>query len=206
MTRSGARLALGLLAVVLALGGAPAYAGGYPNTVNGALADCGAGHYPLQGHYTVPVLVTALAKLSPSDAEYSTCRDALEAAIRAAEAPKNHPSNAAHTSTQTSTTTTHSSTTPAPANQGHTTHTTGSPDTGATGVSSQQIDAAVTNGKPPQKVDGVVYIPGAITTHGSSFLSSVPDPILAVLAALIVTLGALGALAVRNIVRARRTG
>ena len=78
---------------------------------------------------------------------------------------------------------------------------------GGTGpISSQQIDAAVNNGKQPQVVGGVVYTPGAITTHDSSFLGSIPDPVLAVLAALIVSLGALGAWVVRNVVRARRTG
>ncbi len=206
MIRFRARLALASLAVavVLALGVVPAYAG-YPDTVKGAQHDCGAGHYPLQGHYSVAVLVKALAGLSTSDVEYTTCKDALEAAIRAAEAPKqaHHTATSGHTTTHTSTTGTHTGT----GDQPNHAQTATSGSTGATGaISSQQIDAAVANGAGAQKVAGVVYTPGAITTHGSSFLSSIPDPVLAVLAALIAVLAAFGALAVRNIVRARRTG
>jgi cobalamin biosynthesis Mg chelatase CobN len=209
MTRSAARLALASLAVFLMLGVAPAFAG-YENTVKGAHHDCGAGHYPLQGHYSVQVLVKALATLSTSDVEYTTCKDALEAAIRAAEKPKKHHSSSQTQTTTTSTTTTSTSTTHT--SRSHTKHhgkTTQHPrgNTGGTGlISSQQISAAVTRGQQPQNVDGVLYTPGAITTRNSSFISSIPTPVLAVLAALILVLGALGGLAVRNIVRARRTG
>lgn len=215
MTRSAARLAFASLAAVLAIGVSPAVAG-YSNTVKGAHRDCGAGHYPLQGHYSIAVLVKALASLSTSDVEYTTCKDALEAAIRAAEKkPRKKPATS-HTQTHTHTTTTPTSTTTTTS----TTHTSSThtrhrrrvtkPAHGPTGatvpVSSQQISAAVTNGKQPQRVDGVLYTPGAITTHNSSFISSIPAPVLALLAALIAVLGALGGLAVRNIVRARRSG
>jgi cobalamin biosynthesis Mg chelatase CobN len=214
MTRSRARL-FALPAAVLALGlmfaGAPAYAN-YPDTVKGAHRDCGAGNYPLKGHYTIQVLQKALATLSTSAAEYSTCKDALQQAIRAAELaarpkPKPKPTQT-HTTTSTTstTTTTHTTTTrhhrkakPAKA------HPKG--PTGNTGpISSQRVSAAVSNGKGPQSVHGVVYTPGAITTRSSSFISSIPDPLLAVLAALIVALGALGGLTARRIVRARRSG
>ena len=212
MTRSAARLALASLAVVLALGVAPAFAG-YANTVKGAHHDCGAGHYPLQGHYSVQVLVKALATLSTSDVEYTTCKDALEAAIRAAEKPKpkkhhttSHSQTSTTSTTTTSTSTTHTSSSRTKRHGGKTTkHPRG--NTGGTGlISSQQISAAVRHGQQPQHVDGVLYTPGAITTRNSSFISSIPTPVLAVLAALILVLGALGGLAVRNIVRARRTG
>jgi len=206
MTRSAARLAFASLAALLAFGVAPAFAG-YPNTVRGAERDCGAGHYPLQGHYSIGVLEKALASLSTSDVEYTTCKDALEAAIRAAEKPT---SSHTHTTTTPPTRTTTPSTTHTSSTHtrrhGRVTKPAHGP-TGATDpVSSQQISAAVTNGKQPQRVDGVLYTPGAITTHNSSFVSSIPAPVLAVLAALIAVLGALGGLAVRNIVRARRSG
>jgi hypothetical protein len=168
MTRSSARVAFALLGAVLVLGAAPAYAG-YPNTIKGAHRDCGAGHYPLQGHYSIKVLESALASLSTSDVEYTTCKDALEAAIRAAEKPK-HPR----------------------------THTTTTPTTPTT--------TTTTTTTPTKKVDGVLYRPGAIITHDSSFISSIPDPVLAVIAALILVIGGFGGLAVRNIVRARRSG
>jgi hypothetical protein len=220
MTRSAARLAFASLAaaaVVLVSGVAPAFAR-YPNTIRGADRDCGAGHYPLQGHYSIGVLEKALASLSTSDVEYTTCKDALEAAIRAAEKPPpkpppkpptTHPRTAT-TPTKTTTTTsstTHSSRTRTRHLPGKVVKPARGGPTGGTGpVSSQQISAAVTTGRQPQRVDGVLYTPGAITTHNSSFISSIPDPVLAVLAALIAVLGALGGLAVRNIVRARRSG
>jgi cobalamin biosynthesis Mg chelatase CobN len=215
MTRSSARVAFALLGAVLVLGAAPAYAG-YPNTIKGAHRDCGAGHYPLQGHYSIKVLESALASLSTSDVEYTTCKDALEAAIRAAEKPK-HPRTHTTTTPTTPTTTTTTTTTPtktttttstSSSHSHHRTHVTKPPrgTTGGTGpVSAQQITAAVTNGKQPQKFDGVLYRPGAIITHDSSFISSIPDPVLAVIAALILVIGGFGGLAVRNIVRARRS-
>src|SRR5579864_4347150 len=186
MTSSGARVALASLAVVLALGAAPAYAG-YPDTVKGAHADCGAGNYPLKGHYTVAVLVRALATLSTSDAQYSTCKDALEAAIRAAEQKAHRPGPPKTTTTATTTTTT--TTTSSTGRTGRTGGGPGGPSGGSTGltgeIASQQISAAVTNGSQPQTLDGHLYTPGAITTRSSSFISSIPTPILAVLAALI---------------------
>jgi len=212
MTRSSARVAFASLAAVLVLGVAPAYAG-YPNTVKGAHRDCGAGHYPLQGHYSIKVLESALASLSTSDVEYTTCKDALEAAIRSAEKPKTTHTHTHTSTTPTTTTTTPTRTTTTTSTSSSHSHHSGHAHkplrgtTGGTGpVSAQQITAAVTNGKQPQKVNGVLYRPGAIITHDSSFISSIPDPVLAVIAALILVLGGFGGLAVRNIVRARRSG
>ena len=210
MTRTGGRLGVALLAVLLMLGSAPAYAA-YPDTVAGAHSDCGAGHYPLQGHYSISVLEKALATLSTSDVEYTLCKDALEAAIHTAEAQTKHGSTGA-SKTHGSTGDQQGNNTGGGSGGGGTTdqHTSGTTPNGSSGgtgpISSQQIDAAVNNGKQPQVVGGVVYTPGAITTHDSSFLGSIPDPVLAVLAALIVSLGALGAWIARNVVRARRTG
>jgi cobalamin biosynthesis Mg chelatase CobN len=210
MTRSSARVAFASLAAVLVLGAAPALAG-YPNTVKGAHRDCGAGHYPLQGQYSIKVLESALASLSTSDVEYTTCKDALEAAIRAAEKPTHThtattPTKTTTTPTTTTTTTTTSTSSSHTHDSGHVHNPTGG-TTGGTGpVSTQQITAAVTNGEQPQRVGGVLYRPGAIITHNSSFISSIPDPVLAVIAALILVLGGFGGLAVRNIVRARRSG
>src|SRR5579871_1566830 len=82
MTRSALRCALAALVAAMALGTANAYAG-YPDTPAGAQHDCGAGHDPLVGHYSVAVLQRALASLSGSDAEYTNCVDALRSALRA---------------------------------------------------------------------------------------------------------------------------
>jgi hypothetical protein len=205
MTRTGARLGTAVLAVVLTLGAAPAF-GAFPNTVAGAHADCGAGDYPLQGHYSISVLEKALATLSTSDVEYTICKDALEAAIHAAEAQTKHGSTGGSTTTPHTTTNDNNPGSGSTGNQ-HTSGTTPNGSSGGTGpISSQQIDAAVKNGQQPQDLGGVVYTPGAITTHDSSFLGSIPDPVLGVLAALIVGLGVLGGWYLRNVVRARRTG
>ena len=191
------------LAAVLALGGATAYAG-YPNTVKGAHRDCGAGHYPLHGHYSIAVLIKALGTLSTSAVEYTTCKDALEAAIRAAEhAAIRRRSTSTSTSTTPATTTTRTSTTHGATRTSRSRSPIKTAPTERHGPISKQISAAVTR-KQPQRLDA--YTPGAITTRSSSFINSIPTPILAVLAALIATLGALGGLAVRNIVRARRAG
>jgi hypothetical protein len=212
MSRIGARLGTALLAVVLTVSAAPASAA-YPDTVAGAHADCGAGNYPLQGHYSISVLEKALATLSTSDVEYTICKDALEAAIRSAEAQTKGTST--HGSTTATGTTGNNNNGNSNSNgngngdtNGHdSSGTAPNGSTGGTGpISSQQIDAAVNNGKQPQDLGGVVYTPGAITTHDSSFLGSIPDPVLAVLAALIVSLAVLGGWYLRNVVRARRTG
>ena len=63
MTRSRARLALAALAAVLALGAATAYAALPEHGHGRALRDCGAGHDPLVGHYSVKVLQKALHDL-----------------------------------------------------------------------------------------------------------------------------------------------
>jgi hypothetical protein len=207
MTRTGGRLGAALLVALLTLGVAPAFAS-YPDTIAGAHADCGAGHYPLQGHYSITVLEKALATLSTSDVEYTICKDALEAAIHSAEAQTKHGSTGGST-TPGSTTGHHGDNNGGGSNSttDQNTGTTPNGSSGGTGpISSQQIDAAVKNGQQPQDLGGVVYTPGAITTHDSSFLGSIPDPVLAVLAALIVSLGALGGWRLRNVVRARRTG
>ena len=36
------------------------------------LKDCGAGHYPLKGHYTIKVLQEALKQLDSYGAQYTT--------------------------------------------------------------------------------------------------------------------------------------
>src|SRR5579871_2446028 len=81
MTRRLTSVLAALLAV-LALAVAPAALASYPNTAGGVLHDCGAGHDPLVGHYTISVLRKALHELHTGDLQYTTCADAITNAIQ----------------------------------------------------------------------------------------------------------------------------
>jgi hypothetical protein len=52
---------------------------------------------------------------------------------------------------------------------------------------------------------GQTVTPGTVTDRSASFLSSLPTPLLIVLAALLATVLAVSARAITNLVRARRT-
>ena len=191
MTRLRARVALGTLAAVLTLAVAPAYAGGYPDTPQGALNDCGAND-PLVGHYTVKVLQAALRDLTGSAADYSTCKDALEHALHALLLP--HPRPRPKTpATQTSTSTTPTTTTTTPANLA------------PPNLVANDIKAGVQSGRKPKPISGEIVTPGAIVARNSSFFDTVPTPLLIVLGALLAAAAALTARAIRNLVRARRS-
>ena len=190
MTRSRARVALGTVAAILAFAVLPAYAAAYPDTPKGALSDCGAND-PLVGHYSVKVLQTALHDLTGSAADYSTCKDALEAALHAALLPHPKPHRTTPgTATRTQTTTTARPTTPA--------------NLAPPNLIANEIKAGVQSGGKPRPVSGRVVAPGAVVARDSSFFSTVPTPLLVVLGALLATAVALTVRATRNLVRARR--
>ena len=52
---------------------------------------------------------------------------------------------------------------------------------------------------------GQTVTPGEVTASGASFLSSLPTPLLAILAALLAVVLAVSARAINNIVRTRRS-
>jgi hypothetical protein len=207
MTRLAARVSVATVALVLMVAAPAALAKpskrAYPDTAKGALRDCGAGHDPLEDSYSILVLQHALAGLSTENAQYSTCADALQAAIRADERPPPVHHHHHHRSTSTGTGPTKTTTTPT--GGGHQKHHKVKPPPKPVDPITQRISAAETQGGKPQRIQGVDYTPGAITTRSSSLFGSIPTPILAVLAALLAGLVALGGLAIRNIVRARRT-
>jgi len=184
MTRLAARVCAIALAALLAFGGTLAWAG-YPNNWHGVLKDCGAGNDPLVGHYSLSSLDGALAHLSGSNAEYSNCYQAIEAARRALLAkvigggthhgkkpPGHHRSHPVIPS--------QSSVTPIPT----------------------RIKDAITQGSKPVKVGTHTITPGTVAARGSSLL---PTPLLIVLAALLASLVAAGGVALQRVVRARRT-
>jgi hypothetical protein len=184
MTRVHARLVAAVLAAVLVFGATTATAA-YKNTPGQALRDCGAGHDPLRGHYSVKVLQQALKDLHTDALQYTTCADALHNAIRSllTVPPKGH----------------------------HNVHPRGKvtlPGHGGTAKATpalvkKRIDA---QGSAPFLLpSGQSVTPGAVTVRSASFLSGLPTPLLIVLAALLATVLAVSARAIHQLVRTRRS-
>jgi hypothetical protein len=185
MTRLAARVCATALAALLAFGGTLAWAG-YPNNWHGVLSDCGAGNDPLVGHYSLSALDGALAHLSGSNAEYSNCYQAIEAARRALLAKQIGSSSGKH-------------------HGGTRHHGSGGPvlpSRSAVTPIKKRIHDAISAGSKPVNYGGRTITPGAVSARGSSLL---PTPLLIVLAALAAALAAAGGVVVQRIVRARRT-
>ena len=159
----------------------------YPNTPHGVAKDCGAGHDPLWGHYTIRVLHRALHHLDPSTIEYTTCADAIQNAIQkdSLGAPKHRT----------------------PRSHGEVTK---SKPPVIVRPNQPQIRKQLHNlrnegGLPVTLPTGQTVTPGAVTTRGASFLSSLPTPLIVVLAALLAAVVAVGGRALQNVVRTRRS-
>ena len=160
----------------------------YKNTPSAVLKDCGAGHYPLKGHYTIKVLQEALKRLDSYGAQYTNCADVINETISHLELTPHHTTTirgthhgsgaAAHDNTRGAT-----------------------PKVVHPGKLSSRVRACPSCFPAPTET----VTPGAVATGGASFLSSLPTPLLAVLAALLATVLAVSARAINNIVRARRS-
>ena len=183
-------LVLVAVAAVLVVGVSAAEAA-YTNTPASALRDCGSGHYPLKGHYSIKVLQTALHELQAESLQYTNCADELIDTIERLELRAHH--TLPHTSRGTL---------PPrakvmrakPAGVGKPTadrHT-------------KRTKRVKTDGSAPATLPtGQTAAPEAVTAHSASFASSLPTPLLAVLAALLATVIAVTAQAIRRIARAR---
>lgn len=182
MTRVHARLAAAALVAVLVFGATSADAAN-KNTVTAALHDCGQGHDPLVGHYSVKVLQTALHDLHTNSLQYTTCADALQNAIDSQLAKhKSHPRGRV--------------TLPA--------H--GGPAKPTTNLVKQRVGRVKKLGGAPFLLpNGQSVTPGAVTVHSASFLSSLPTPLLIVIAALFAAVVAVGGRALHQLVRTRRS-
>ena len=182
MTRVYGRVAAVAMAAVLVFGATTASAA-YKNTATAALKDCGAGHDPLAGHYSVKVLQTALRELRTNSLQYTTCADALQNAINAALAqPK-----ARHGKVTL------------PRRGGPAIKPT--PD-----IVKQRVNRVKSIGGAPFRLpSGQSVTPGTVTVRSASFLSSLPTPLLIVLAALLAAVVAVGGRALQQVVRARRS-
>jgi len=180
MTRVHARLAAAALVAVLVFGATSAEAAN-KNTVTAALHDCGQGHDPLVGHYSVKVLQTALHDLHTNSLQYTTCADALQNAINSQLAK--------------------------PKPRGRVTL----PGRGGTAkptpnlVKQRVSRVKKLGGAPFLLPNGQSVTPGAVTVHSASFLSSLPTPLLIVLAALLAAVVAVGGRALHQLVRTRRS-
>ncbi len=146
------------------------------------MKDCGAGHDPLAGHYSVKVLQKALRELRTNSLQYTTCADALQNAINAALAkPRAHHGKVTL------------------------------PSSGGTGnptpnIVKQRVNRVKAIGGAPFRLpSGQSVTPGSVTVHSASFLSSLPTPLLIVLAALLAAVAAVGGRALHQLVRARRS-
>jgi hypothetical protein len=161
-----------------------------PDTVKAAEHDC-ANHDPLKGHYSLKVLQSALKDIKGQALQYTACADVLKQAIQAMSLGKpKHPGSGGPSPDRG--TASRTATTPA-ATKHH-----------------PQINKKIHhlrsegNGNPVKLPSGSTVTPGAVTTRSASFLSSLPTPLLAVLAALLAAVLAVSARAIQNGVRARR--
>jgi hypothetical protein len=185
MIRGYGRLVAVVLAAVLIFGATSATAA-YKNTPGQALRDCGAGHDPLHGHYSIKVLQQALADLHTNALQYTTCADALQNAIRSLL--RGHPHQGVHPRGKVTLPGHGGTVKPTPA------------------LVKRKIDQANAQGSAPFVLpNGQSVTPGAVTVRSASFLSSLPTPLLIVLAALLATVIAVSARAIHQVVRTRRS-
>ena len=184
MTRVHARLAAAALVAVLVFGTTSADAAN-KNTVAAALHDCGQGHDPLVGHYSVKVLHTALHDLHTNSLQYTTCADSLQNAI---DSQLSRPRPGTHRGGRV--------TLPGQ----------GGPAKPTPDVVKQRVSRVKKLGGAPFLLpSGQSVTPGAVTVHSASFLSSLPTPLLIVLASLLAAVVAVGGRALHQLVRTRRS-
>ena len=187
------RLARVLIAVVVAwsiAGTAVAYARTSPfnKSVRAALRDC-ASNDPLKGHYSLKVLQTALKDVKAEALQYTGCADVLLAAIhKQSLGTPTHPSvNPQKTGRVTE-----------PSHQVVV-------KKGQKAIK-RRVDRLKSEGGAPLTLpSGQTVTPGTVTAHSASFLSTLPTPLLIVLAALLAVVVAVSGRALHNVVRARRS-
>jgi hypothetical protein len=184
-SRLARALAVGVSALLL-VGASSAFA--YSNTVDSALHDCGSGHDPLKGHYSLKVLQKALKDVKAEPLQYTNCSTILQQAINADSLGKRKTSGPRPVKGKV--TRPHA---PVYVHQ-------------SASVAKHRIQQLEHGAGAPVKLPGGALVtPGAVTGGGASFLSSLPTPLLAVLAALLAVVLAVSGRAIQNVVRARRS-
>jgi hypothetical protein len=192
MTRVRARVVGAAIAAILMVAPASAFAGAkaaYKDTPKAVISDCSAGHYPLKGHYTIKVLQEALRKLDSSADQYTNCADVINDTINKLElaAHRRGSGGSGHRGAKI-------------------TRGTDGNGSATTSIVKRRLKALTSKGGGPVTLPGIgqTVTPGTVTDRSASFLSSLPTPLLIVLAALLATVLAVSARSINNIVRSRR--
>ena len=179
------------MAAMLMVAPATAFAArtaGYKDTPKAVISDCSAGHYPLKGHYTIKVLQEALKKLDSSGDQYTNCADVINDTINKLElAAHRRGATGKHPGAKI-------------------TRGTDGNGSATSSIVKRRLSALTSKGGGPVALPGIgqTVTPGTVTDRGASFLSSLPTPLLIVLAALLATVLAVSARSINNIVRSRR--
>jgi hypothetical protein len=164
----------------------------YPDTPAGALHDCGAGNYPLKGHYTIRVLQQALKEQLANKLQYTNCATILLDTIHKLELTARRDASAGGSGNARGALATG-------------TRGSGADASGDTSIINRRIGSLKAHGGSPIVLPtGETVTPGAVSLHGASFLSNLPTPLLIVLAALLATVLAVVVRAINNLVRTRR--
>jgi hypothetical protein len=195
MTSRPTRVLIGVLVAFCLTGTAvaDAHTSAFQKRVNAALHDCSTND-PLKGHYSLKVLHKALSDVKAETIQYTGCADVLIAAIdkQALGTPKKPTPGRAITPIKTQKATKPASH-PVVVNRGQ-----------------KQIQSRVDKlqsegGSALRLPSGQTVTPGVVTAHSAGFLSSLPTPLLIVLAALLAAVVAVGGRALQTLVRARRS-
>ena len=192
MTSRPARVFIAVLAAWSLAGTAVAYAhsSSFNKQVHAALRDCAStSNGSLKGHYSLKVLQTALKDVKAEALQYTGCADVLLAAIHkdSLGTPKPKPSITPNRGKVT-----------LPSSHGVVRH------------NQKQIKNRVhrlknEGGTPLTFPSGQTVTPGVVTAHSAGFLSTLPTPLLIVLAALLAAVVAVSGRALHQVVRARRS-
>jgi nitrogen fixation protein FixH len=193
MTSRPTRVLIAVLATMSFAGTAVAYAhsSSFNKQVRAALRDCASTRNgSLKHHYSLKVLQTALHEVKAEALQYTGCADVLEAAIHRAAlgAPKTTPSVNPHKTQRVT-----KPTRPVIVKHGQK-------------AIKRKVDRLKHDGGTSLTFPGGQTVtPGVVTAHSAGFLSTLPTPLLIVLAALLAAVVAVAGRALHNVVRARRS-
>jgi hypothetical protein len=194
MTSRLARVLIGVLVVFCLTGTAVAYAHTSPfqKRVDAALRDCSTND-PLKGHYSLKVLQKALNDVKAETIQYTGCADVLLAAIHKQSLGTPKPTPGSSINPIKTQKVTKPSSHPLQLNPGQK-------------QIQDRVDKLQSEGGSALKLPtGQTVTPGVVTAHSAGFLSSLPTPLLIVLAALLAAVVAVGGRALQTFVRARRS-
>ena len=195
MTSRPARVFIAVLAA-LALAGpavADAHTSSFNKQVYAALRDCSSTSTgSLKGHYSLKVLQAALKDVKAEALQYTGCADVLQAAIHkqslGTPKPKPKPGHSV-----------------IPVRGQHVTPPSARVRHGQNQIKHRVDKLTAEGGQPVTLPSGQTVTPGVVTAHSASFLSTLPTPLVIVLAALLAAVVAVTGRALHQVVRARRS-